>query len=237
MSERHLQRWARASGAIAGALAIAALVVAGKAPALDATGAEVAAAYVDNGDRLLAAVLIASASLVFLLWFVGALASALREAGMGGWAATIIGALTARAVVQVMIVTVHGALAWKIAEDGDPGTVLALRDMTFALGVTASLPIAVVLFASAMGLTRSGIAPGWYRWLFLVAAVITLLGGTTWAQDGVWAPDGPVALAAIAVALLWMFVTSAVLLRAPQPTDVAPERSKETVAYSAVRSK
>jgi len=53
VSERHLQRWARASGAIAGALAIAALVVAGKPPAADATGAELAEAWANN-DRLLA---------------------------------------------------------------------------------------------------------------------------------------------------------------------------------------
>jgi hypothetical protein len=194
-------------------------------------------AYADNGGRLLAAVLIASLSIVFLFWFVGALASALREVGMAGWGATIIGALTARAGVQIIIVTVYGALAWKVADDGDTGVVLALGDMAWALGVTASLPIAVVMFASAMGLVRGGIAKSWYRWLFLVGAVVELLGGTTWAQSGVWAPDGPFALFAIAVALLWMFVTSAVLLRAPEPTQVIPERMKETAVYPVLRSR
>lgn len=235
MSDRNLERWARASGGIAGALAIAALVVAGKTPGVNASSAEISAAYVDNRGRLLAAILIASASLVFLLWFVGALASILREAGMGGWAATIIAALTARAGVQLVIVTVHAGLAYKIAEDGDAGVVQGLRDLTWALGVTASLPIAVVLFASAMGLSRAGIAPAWYRWAGLAGAVVALLGGTTWAREGVWAPDGLFSLVVIVVALAWMFVTSTLLFRAPPSTRVVPQRSKETVAYPAMR--
>ncbi len=235
MSDRILERSARASGAIAGALAIAALVVAGKTPGVDASAAEITDAYVGNRGRLLAAILIASASLVFLLWFIGALASILREAGMGGWAATIIAALTARAGLQLVIVTVHGALAYKIAEDGDPGVVQGLRDLTWALGVTASLPIAVVLFASALGLSRAGIAPPWYRWAGLVGAAITVLGGTTWARAGFWAPDGLYALIVIVVALSWMFVTSTLLLLAPPSARVVPQRSKETVAYPKVR--
>jgi hypothetical protein len=234
VSDRQLQRWGRASGAIAGALAIAALVVAGTPPAADATGAEVAEAFASN-DRLLAAVVIASISLVFLLWFAGAVAAALRDVGMRGWALTIVAALTARAGVQVIIVTLYGSLVWKIARDGDPEVVLAFRDLILALGVTASLPIAVVMFASAMGLTRGGLAPAWYRWLFLAGAAIALAGGTVWAQDGVWAPDGLVGMLSIAVSLLWMFVTSGVLLRAPEPTEAAPERSQETVLYSAAQ--
>jgi hypothetical protein len=235
VSDRKLERWARASGAIAGALAIAALVVAGKTPGVDASAAEITDAYVGNRGRLLAAILVASASLVFLLWFIGALASILREAGMGGWAATILAALTARAGLQLVIVTLHGALAYKIAENGDEAVVQGLRDVIWALGVTASLPIAVVLFASALGLSRAGIAPAWYRWAGLAGAAVTLAGGTTWARDGFWAPDGLYALIVIAVALAWMFVTSTLLLLAPPSAPGMPQRSKETVAYKAVR--
>ena len=143
--------------------------------------------------------------------------------------------VTARAGLQAVIVTLYGSLAWKIAADGDPQIVLAFRDLILALGVTASLPIAVVMFASAIGLSRGGLAPTWYRWLFLAGAAVALAGGTTWAQDGVWAPDGLVGMLSIAVSLLWMFVPSGLLLRAPQPTEATPERSTETVLYSAAR--
>lgn len=228
MEDRKLELWARGSGAIAGALAIAALLVAGKTPGVNASAADVSAAYSDNRGRLLAAILIVSGSLVFLLWFVGALANVLREAGMGGWAATIIAALTARAVLQFMIVTIHAGLAYKIAEDGEAGVVLALRDLTLALGVIASLPIAVVLFASAIGLRKAKIAPAWYGRAGVVGAAVVLLGGTTWARDGLWAPDGLFSLVVVVIALAWMFTTSGLLLRAaPAGRPVA----KETVAY------
>jgi hypothetical protein len=49
----------------------------------------------------------------------------------------------------------------------------------------------------------------------VLAVVVALLGGTTWATDGLWAPDGAVAVISQLVVFAWVSVMSVVLLRRP----------------------
>jgi hypothetical protein len=54
--------------------------------------------------------------------------------------------------------------------------------------------------------------------------VITLLGGTTWASDGFWAPDGAYAIVSQLVAYAWVAVISGFLVM-KYSSAKAPERA------------
>ena len=76
--------------------------------------------------------------------------------------------------------------------------------------------------AGTFGLWRAGIIS---KMLFLagVAAILLVLaGGTTWASDGFWAPDGAYSrFISPIIALVWVTVISALLvMRAPSPQRV-----------------
>jgi hypothetical protein len=57
----------------------------------------------------------------------------------------------------------------------------------------------------------------------VAAVVLVLLGGTTWANDGFWAPDGAYALISQIIVVAWIAVLSGFLaMRRP---STAPERA------------
>jgi hypothetical protein len=61
----------------------------------------------------------------------------------------------------------------------------------------------------------------------VAAVVLVLLGGTTWATNGFWAPDGAyLRFISPIIALVWITVVSAFLTRltasAPEPVPAAP---------------
>jgi hypothetical protein len=55
--------------------------------------------------------------------------------------------------------------------------------------------------------------------------VLVLLGGTTWASDGFWAPDGAYALISQLVLFAWIAVLSGFLAMRRPSTVGAPERA------------
>ena len=62
------------------------------------------------------------------------------------------------------------------------------------------------------------------------AVILTLLGGTTWAQDGFWSPDGGYSTIAQLVAYLWIAVISGVLYVRSPATARSPERAAVPVS-------
>jgi hypothetical protein len=44
--------------------------------------------------------------------------------------------------------------------------------------------------ATSIAGLRTDWFPDWLAWLGLLGTIVLLVGGTTWADDGFWAPDG-----------------------------------------------
>ena len=64
--------------------------------------------------------------------------------------------------------------------------------------------------------------PGWLSWAGVALAVLFVLRSTTWARDGFWSPTGGYLFILIPLALLWILVTSIVLVRAVSTSSTEP---------------
>jgi hypothetical protein len=75
----------------------------------------------------------------------------------------------------------------------------------------------MLIMAGTFGLWRAGIISDALFWAGVTAVVIVLLGGTTWAGDGFWAPDGAYSrFVSPIVGLAWIAVVSGLLaMRSP----------------------
>jgi hypothetical protein len=220
------ERVSRASGIVAASLAIIGIIISGTTyPGVGASAQDITSYYDSNHNRLMLTFLVLSSSVMFFFWFLGAIVSALREAGMGGWAATSAAFGAVRAAFLFAHIAIVGGLAYRIAENGNSDVVLAFQDLQWAIRVTSLFPIAGLVFATAVGFWRARLVPAWFGWAFMVGGFVVFLGGTTFAHSGFWAPDGAFGFFAIAVALAWMFTMSGLLLRLEPTTERAPGRA------------
>jgi hypothetical protein len=94
--------------------------------------------------------------------------------------------------------------------------------------------IASVIYGSApksgagadepFGLWRADLISSRFFSAGVLAVVLVLLGGTTWATNGFWAPDGGYALVSRLVLVAWIVVISGFLYMQSPSAAKAPER-------------
>jgi hypothetical protein len=226
MTNASWERWARATGIVFVFLFIVSFIVYGDQPKLGASTSDIVSFYDGNRGRILAATFIFGVAILFLLWFVAAIASALREAGQGGWGAATIASGAVLAGILFLLNILSAGLANTIAGNGDEGVITALSDLSWTVAVTISFPASLVIAAASIGLWRAGIIADWFGWAGIAAAIAVLLGGTTWATDGFWAPDGAYSrYVTMIVALAWTLVASVLLYMRAPATAPMPERA------------
>jgi hypothetical protein len=68
------------------------------------------------------------------------------------------------------------------------------------------------VMSGAFGLWRAGIISKRFFSVGVVVVLLVLLGGTTWASNGFWAPDGAYASIAGNVAFVWIAALSGFLV-------------------------
>ena len=119
---------------------------------------------------------------------------------------------------------VRAALAFSIADLGHLQVTSGLADFAFALTVISCFPAAMFVMSGAFGLSRAGIISSRFFWVGVAAVVLVLLGGTTWASDGFWAPDGAYAFISQIVLFAWIAVLSGFLAMRSSAAQ-APERT------------
>jgi hypothetical protein len=182
----------------------------------------------ERGQVLLSSFLFAVA-LGFWIWFGGTLANSLRERGEGRVAATIVGAVAAFVAVQLVAAAVNGMLAHSVARAGEDGVVQALFSLTWGLDIVAAIPSAVFFLAASLGLKRTHMVPAWLSAAGIGVAALFILRSTNWARDGFWSPTGEYLFILIPLALLWILVTSVLLVRrTAEPIAGEPLRAPTT---------
>jgi len=208
------KQW-RGAGIVAFVLVVVAFVFYGSQPKLGASADELVSFFHGDRTRILIATVIFLFSFLELLWFGAALSSVLRDAGKGGWAAAATASSAAMGAILFVRMTVRAALAFSIAGAGAPGVTTAFSDLGFVLTVVLAFPAAMFVMSGAFGLWRAGLISNRFFTVGAVAVVLALLGGTTWASSGFWAPDGAYANLAQLVVFAWIAAMSVVLLRLP----------------------
>ena len=219
------QRLWRGAGIQFLGLFIIASFVRGELPKVGASTDALLAFYEGDRTRILIATVIFGFAILNLMWFGAAIASALRDAGKGGWGNAATAASTAFAGVWFVIITLGATLAYSIAGSGNNVFTSGLNDLTWALLVLSAFPTAMVIMSGSFGLWRAGVLSSRGFALGVTAMVLVLLSATTWASDGFWAPDGAYSdYVPWTVTALWIVGISRVLLSRKPATAKAVDR-------------
>jgi hypothetical protein len=228
MASVNWERVARGAGVGFVVALIAAFIVMGEQPKVGDSAQQIVSFYDGDRGRVLTGLVIFAIAFVLLLWFVGAVANALREAGEGRLAATTIAFAAVFVGIQAVSGATIGALSLNVAATGDEGVVRALNTLAWSTDVIAAFPLAGVIAAASVGLMRSGILPGWYGLVGIAAAILAVLHGTNWSTDGFWSPSGGYLWVTIIAALAWALITSILLYAAAPTAERAPGRAPAT---------
>jgi hypothetical protein len=204
---------------------VIAMIIYGDQPKVGASAEKLVTFYDGDRARILIATVIAGFAVLNLLWFAAALASTLRDAGLGGWGAAATAASAALGGVFFVLLTVGAALAYSIAGSGNVPLTSGLNDLMWVCMVIISFPAAMLIMAGSFGLWRAGIISNALFGAGVAAVVLVLLGATTWAGDGFWAPDGAYSrFITPIIALAWVAVFSGLLVTRASSTSRAAER-------------
>ena len=188
----------------------------GYQPQVGAPADALAAFYGGNRTRILIAVTLSGLNLLNLLWFAAALRTTLADAGRDGWGTAATVSSAAFGALSILLYSIVAALAYSIADSGNPALTSALNDFTWALAVLISFPRAMLIMSGAFGLWRAKLISNSLFTVGVAAVVLGVLGGTTWLSGGFWAPDGAFTrFVSPSLLLLWVVGVSRVLTRVP----------------------
>jgi hypothetical protein len=213
----------RGSGIFFVVLFIIGWVMYGSQPKVGASTDKLVSFYDGDRTRILIAAVILGINLLNLMWFAAALSTELRDAGKGGWATAATASSAALGAVFFVLITLSAALAYSIAGAGNNQVTAGLNDLSWVVMVFLSFPAAMLIMAGTFGLWRAGIISNAFFGVGVAAVLLVLAGGTTWASDGFWAPDGAYSrFISPIVALAWVAVVSGLLIMRSPSTARTP---------------
>jgi succinate dehydrogenase/fumarate reductase cytochrome b subunit len=215
----------RSSGIIFAVFFVLAYVMYGLQPKVGASAETLVSFYDGHRMRIMMASMFFGTAVLFLLWFAAAIRSALHDVGQGGGGAATTSSAALGGMLWVLI-AVGSALAYSIVGLGNDALTSGLNDLAWACIVVSSLPRAMLIMAGTFGLWRAKLISNALFGAGVAAVVLVLVGGTTWASDGIWAPSGDYSrFVSPIIGIVWILVCSRVLLarRSPSTTPQAPE--------------
>jgi hypothetical protein len=225
MSTTFWDRLWRSAGIQFVILFIVAYFIYGDQPKVGSSPDTLVSFYDGNRMRIVIATFLVGMAVLYLLWFAAAIRSALRDAGQDGWGAAVTASSAALGGILFVLMTMGAALAYKIAGSGNPTLTSGLNDGAWICIVMTSFPRAMLIMAGTFGLWRAGMISNTLFGAGVASVVLVLLGGTTWATDGFWAPDGAYSrFISPLIGIAWIIVTSGVLLKNPSSAHM-PDRA------------
>jgi hypothetical protein len=213
------ERLWRSAGVQSAGLFVIAYLIYGVQPGLGASADTLIAFYQGERLRLMIAAILGGFAVLNLMWFAAALRTALAEVGKDGWGAAATAASAALGGLLILLISVHAAFAYSVTAGTDPALLTGLNDFAWAGFVLSSFPRAMLIMSAAFGLWRARLISNRLFTLGVAAVVLVLLGATTWAHGGIWAPDAVFSRTiSPLIGLLWLLVVSRVLLTRGSPT-------------------
>jgi len=210
MDKATWDKLAAAGGIIGVALFVVAIFIFGEPPRTNADAASVADFFQDNRDQVLWALFLQGLGVVAVIWFIGALGAAMRDAGEGRLAAVMGIAFAITVSIAGTAALVRGSLAFSIAEDADSGIAQSLFQLSGYMDNASNVIAAGVYLAVAGAVVRTGLINIWWGWVSGLIGLWAIVGATAWNRDGIWSPD-EAGLVSFIVFLVWVLVTSILL--------------------------
>jgi hypothetical protein len=214
------ERLWRSAGVQSVGLFVIAYLVYGLQPGVGASAETLLAFYQAERLRILIAAILAGFATLNLMWFAAALRTALAAAGRDGWGAAATAASAALGGLLILLLAVNAALAYSVTASTSAPLLTGLNDFAWAVFVLSSFPRAMLIMAAAFGLWRAGLISNRLFTVGVAGVVLVLLGATTWAHGGLWAPDAAFSrIISPLIGLLWLLVVSRILLSRASPTQ------------------
>ena len=213
-------RLAAGSGIVGVAGLLIGTFLPGSPPTVTDTRAKVITYFVSHHRRGLLAEIIVGLGLLALIWFFGTVAATVRRRGEDRLAAIVLGGGIAAIGIAFIGTAINTALFFSVAHD----TLLA-RPLYITSVVATTLigfPAAALLFAVTIAAARSHVFPQWYVWPSGLAALVLLFSGGALAAKGFYSPTGGYSIIAFIVFVVWVVVTSGLLLTQEQ-VELAPQ--------------
>ena len=154
---------------------------------------------------------------VFLLWFGGTLADAIRRAqgiALDRTPRIVVAAAGASAAMFLIGITAVGAIAAGV-EQMDQGVAYGLYQFGSLALVMTDFPAAAFVWAASLGIARSGLLPQSAGYVGGIVGLLLVVnaGGRLLADSVEFGPGGTVNTIVFAFFLFWVFVTSILLVQ------------------------
>lgn len=198
MSVTKARKLAPLSGVAGVVLAIAAFLIGGDTPAIDAPTDEVVSFYTSNdADQVLGGILLAY-SVFFLAIFFSTVTSALRRAeGESGASSAVAFAGGILLSLGFLIFAGLSLTLGDAADTLDPAAVQTLNALNEDLFFPAAIGTTLFLFGVGIAVLKTGMLPRWLGWLAIVGGVIGLT---------------PVGFFAVPILGIWVLIASIMLV-------------------------
>jgi hypothetical protein len=212
MADPRWERLGAATGIVFVLLSLLALIIGGSPGA----SPDVVQYFVDNRERALVQSFLAGVASIFFVWFLGSVRSYLRaaEGGTGRLSAVAFAGGIVTLGFLMFSLTVTTALADGMAENADPDTSRAFYALVIQASDLTFFPVVAFTGASALVILRTKALPAWLGWLGIGVAVLSLSRGTAFfVESGPFSSAGMLESVAIMAFLLWLLLTSILLVR------------------------
>jgi hypothetical protein len=211
------RRWDAATGIGFAVLGVVGFGLAGAPPKAGDSASKITHFFVDKRDELLAGNVMLFVGVLLFLWFLGSVRSYLRaaEGGEGRLSAAAFGGGVVGSAMLLGGLAATNAAAFRVAGDHpDPNLIRALFDLSTAFFAFSGVGFAVFFAGASCSAARSGALPAWLYWTGSVAALLQVVGLTTlFAKSGALAAGGAISFVTPIASLLWVLVTSILLMR------------------------
>ncbi len=240
MADPKWDRLAASAGAVAAAiLAVQAFLVT-PPPAFRDPPPGVVDYYARHGSGIQAQLFLTGIAGVFFLWFLGSLRSYLREAeggtgrlsavafgaGIAASGPVAAGALATAALAhlssgfELRSLAEYGPLTDQVGMAGAAPTLHAIRLLSYTMSWFALGPL---LAATAVVVMRTAVLPRWHANFGYALFALSLLAGLgLFVDDGALAPGGAIAYVAFGLFLVWLALTSIVMMQRMGAEEEAP---------------
>ena len=191
------------SGIISVVLLVGPLFVFGLGPSPTSGPGEVAGYYAQKAGVLQTIhVLRASSTLFFLVFLAGLSELVHRQSRFSALAAGVIAAGVTVAGIDVVLYAARQAIALNAAQIQDPAVVQTIRDFSNALETFSSMPLAVLVVLTSLGLVAMRGPGRWIGWAGGPVVLLLLLAGVS-ATSAFLKPIGVIAFL---FASIWLAV-------------------------------